>query len=121
MTQSEATSMRILLVEDDTETAQFIVRGLAEQGHDITVQSDGHHGLRIGLAEPWDLFIVDRMLPGLDGIALVQALRRSACEAGILFLTTLSGIDDRIQGLDAGADDYLPKPFSLQELVARVA
>jgi two-component system, OmpR family, response regulator len=113
--------MKILLIEDDAETAQYIARGLAEQGHETTVKGDGREGLHAGLAEPWDIFIVDRMLPEMDGVMLVQSLRRDGCGAGILFLTTLSGVDDRVQGLNAGADDYLVKPFALQELLARVA
>jgi two-component system, OmpR family, response regulator len=113
--------MKILLIEDDAETAQYIARGLGEQGHEVTLTGDGREALRIGLAASWDLFIVDRMVPGIDGIGIVKSLRAGGCAAGILFLTTLAGVDDRVQGLNAGADDYLVKPFSLSELVARVA
>jgi two-component system, OmpR family, response regulator len=113
--------MRILLVEDDTETAYYISRGLSEDGHDITVVHDGREGLRLADAENWDLLIVDRMLPEMDGLSLVQALRRAGTITPVLFLTTLGGVDDRVHGLNAGADDYLVKPFSFAELLARVA
>jgi two-component system OmpR family response regulator len=113
--------MKILLVEDDAETAQYVARGLGEQGHETTLAGDGREGLRLGLAEPWDILIVDRMVPGIDGITIVRSLRAEGSAAGILFLTTLAGVDDRVQGLNAGADDYLVKPFSLSELLARVA
>ena len=113
--------MRILLIEDDAETAYYISRGLSEDGHDITVVHDGREGLRLGNADNWDLLIVDRMLPEMDGLSMVQALRRAGTRTPVLFLTTLGGVDDRVHGLNAGADDYLVKPFSFAELLARVA
>jgi two-component system OmpR family response regulator len=113
--------MRILLIEDDAETAQYILRALGEEGHEGAWRSDGREGLRAALEQGWDLMIVDRMLPGIDGIEVVKSLRGSGSTAGVLFLTTLGGVDDRVQGLNAGADDYLVKPFSFSELLARVA
>ncbi len=113
--------MRILLIEDDAETAQYLQHGLVDEGHLVSRAADGRDGsARAGL-ESWDLLIVDRMLPELDGLSLVRAMRESGSVVPVLFLTTLGGIDDRVDGLNAGADDYLVKPFALSELVARVA
>jgi len=113
--------MRILLIEDDAETAYYISRGLSEDGHDTSTAHDGREGLRLAGAENWDLLIVDRMLPEMDGLSIVQALRSAGSTTPVLFLTTLGGVDDRVHGLNAGADDYLVKPFSFAELLARVA
>jgi two-component system, OmpR family, response regulator len=113
--------MRILLIEDDAETAYYISRGLSEDGHDTSAAHDGREGLRRAGAEDWDLLIVDRMLPEMDGLSIVQALRSAGSITPVLFLTTLGGVDDRVHGLNAGADDYLVKPFSFAELLARVA
>jgi two-component system, OmpR family, response regulator len=113
--------MRILLIEDDAETAYYISRGLSEDGHDTSTAHDGREGLRLAGTEDWDLLIVDRMLPEMDGLSIVQALRGAGSITPVLFLTTLGGVDDRVHGLNAGADDYLVKPFSFAELLARVA
>jgi two-component system OmpR family response regulator len=113
--------MKILLIEDDAETAYYISRGLSEDGHDISTAGDGREGLRLAGSEDWDLLIVDRMLPEMDGLSIVQALRGAGRITPVLFLTTLGGVDDRVHGLNAGADDYLVKPFSFAELLARVA
>jgi two-component system, OmpR family, response regulator len=113
--------MRILLIEDDAETAYYISRGLSEDGHIISTARDGREGLRLAGSEDWDLLIVDRMLPEIDGLSVVQALRNAGRITPVLFLTTLGGVDDRVHGLNAGADDYLVKPFSFAELLARVA
>ena len=113
--------MRVLVIEDDAETARYIVRALRGEGHEACSQSNGRDGLRVALSGQWDLFIVDRMLPQIDGLEVVESLRRSGSAAAILMLTTLGGVDDRVQGLNAGADDYLVKPFSFAELLARVA
>jgi|SRR5579859_3340793 len=113
--------MRILLIEDDTETAYYISRGLAGGGRQIAIARDGRGALHRALSEPWDLLIVDRMLPELDGLSLVQEVRLHSIYTPVLFLTTLGGVDDRVIGLNAGADDYLVKPFSFAELLARVA
>jgi two-component system, OmpR family, response regulator len=113
--------MKILLIEDDIETAHYILRGLAEDGHAASLASDGREGLDRAIAEDWDLLIVDRMLPELDGLSLVHSLRKTGRMTAVLFLTTLGGVDDRVHGLNAGADDYLVKPFAFSELLARVA
>jgi two-component system OmpR family response regulator len=110
-----------LVVEDDAETAGYLVHGLQEAGHNVAMAADGRDGLFRAAGESWDLLIVDRMLPGLDGIGLVRTLRGGGIELPILILTTLGGIDDRVAGLNAGADDYLVKPFAFSELAARVA
>ncbi|HEX3848722.1 MAG TPA: response regulator transcription factor [Steroidobacteraceae bacterium] len=113
--------MRILLIEDDAETAEYVLRALAEEGHEGAVEHGGRRGLERALGERWDLLIVDRMLPELDGIRLVETLRRAGRSTAVLLLTTLGGVDDRVHGLNAGADDYLVKPFAMSELLARVA
>ena len=112
--------MRILVVEDDAETAAYLVSGLEEDGHAASRAVNGRDGLFLAMTENFDLLIVDRMLPGVDGLALVKTLRVSKIETPVLFLTTMSGIDDRVMGLNAGADDYLVKPFAFAELLARV-
>lgn len=119
--QNASLVMKILLIEDDVETARYIMRGLEEDGHQSTLVADGRNGLDRALAEAWDMLIVDRMLPALDGLSVVQALRQAGNATAVLFLTTLGGVDDRVQGLNAGADDYLVKPFAFSELLARVA
>ncbi|MGD9713724.1 MAG: winged helix-turn-helix domain-containing protein [Thermomicrobiales bacterium] len=113
--------MRILLVEDDNRTSQFVVKGLTSAGHTVDVLTDGHDAFGVGLREAYDVAVVDRMLPGLDGLALVRSLRAAGCRTPILFLTALGGVDDRVQGLEAGADDYLVKPFAFSELSARIS
>jgi two-component system, OmpR family, response regulator len=114
--------LKILIVEDDVATAQYLLEGLTEAGHAAEVAHDGREGLeRASGAHSWDLLIVDRKLPHLDGLTLVRTLRAAGTLVPVLFLTTLGGIDDRVDGLNAGADDYLVKPFALSELVARVA
>jgi len=114
-------TVKILVIEDDRETADYVTQGLSEAGHDLTVASDGRDGLFGAASDGWDLLIVDRMLPGMDGLAIVKTLRAGGVETPVLFLTTLGGIDDRVSGLNAGGDDYLVKPFAYAELVARVA
>ena len=113
--------MRVLVIEDDAETARYIVRALREAGPDAGSQDNGRDGLQVALSERWDVLIVDRMLPQVDGLEVVESLRRDGSLASILILTTLGGVDDRVRGLNAGADDYLVKPFSFAELLARVA
>jgi two-component system OmpR family response regulator len=112
--------MRILLIEDDREAAAYLHEGLGSEHHDLSTAFDGRDGLMRAAAEEWDLLIVDRMLPGMDGLDLVRLLRGSHIATPVLFLTTLSGIDDRVAGLRAGGDDYLAKPFAIAELAARV-
>ena len=112
--------MNILIVEDDLETARFLTDGLKRFGHDVALAGDGERGLELALAESFHVAVVDRMLPGLDGLALVAALRGQGRRIPVLLLSMLDGIDDRITGLEAGGDDYLVKPFDLRELTARV-
>lgn len=112
--------MKILLIEDDVETGEYLARGLTEEGHVIDRAVTGRDGLFLAVSEPYDLLIVDRMLPGSDGLAIVKAVRGSGIETPVLFLTTRSSIEDRVAGLEAGGDDYLVKPFAFAELVARV-
>lgn len=112
--------MRILVVEDDAETAGYLTGGLEEEGHAVSWSRAGRDGLFMAMTENFDLLIIDRMLPELDGLTLVKTLRAAKIESPVLFLTTMSGIDDRVTGLNAGGDDYLVKPFAFSELVARV-
>lgn len=112
--------MRILLIEDDKETAAYISRGLGEEGHMVDWLVDGREGLVQATSEPYDLLIIDRMLPGVDGLTIVKTLRASGKRLPVLFLTALGGVEDRVRGLDAGGDDYLVKPFAFSELLARV-
>jgi two-component system OmpR family response regulator len=113
--------LKILVIEDDRETADFIVSGLTEEGHVTAHTANGSEGLSLAIGERFDLLLVDRMLPGLDGLHLVRSLRDTGNMTPVLFLTTLGGIDDRVNGLNAGGDDYLVKPFAFAELAARVS
>jgi len=112
--------MRLLVVEDDTETRSYLVRGLREEGHTVDAAASGREGLIAAAGTPYDVLVIDRMLPGMDGLALVKTLRGAGMTAPVLFLTALGGINDRVEGLDAGGDDYLQKPFAFSELLARV-
>ena len=112
--------MRVLVVEDDAETALYIRNGLSEEGHCVDVVADGRDGLVQATAEDYDVLIVDRMLPRLDGLSLVRTLRGAGKPTPVLYLTSLGGVDDRHKGFDAGGDDYVSKPFSFAELLARV-
>jgi two-component system OmpR family response regulator len=112
--------MKVLLIEDDQETSAYVARGLREQGHVVDLAATGRDGLFLATDGGHDVVIVDRMLPGLDGIGLVQALRGTGVKAPVLFLTALGGVGDRVRGLEAGGDDYLVKPFAFAELLARV-
>lgn len=112
--------MKILVIEDDAETAAYISNGLKEHGHVIDLAATGRDGLFMGTSEPYDMMIVDRMLPEIDGLQIVRTMRSSGVKTPVLFLTTLSGVHDRVAGLDAGGDDYLSKPFAFSELVARI-
>lgn len=112
--------MKILLIEDDADTATYIVNGLTEHGHGVDHASQGRDGLFLAMGEPYDLLIIDRLLPGLDGLGIVKTIRGAGVRIPVLFLTTMSGIDARVEGLEAGGDDYLVKPFAFSELLARV-
>ena len=113
--------MRILVLEDDPTTADYIAEGLRQEGHAVDLLTQGRDGLVRATTEAFEVMIVDRMLPGLDGLSLVRALRAAHNTTPVLFLTALGGVDDRIEGLNAGGDDYLVKPFAFGELSARVA
>lgn len=113
--------MRILLIEDDAETAEYIASGLGQSGpHRIEIENNGAKGLERALKGGFDLLIVDRMLPEKNGLQLVSAVRAAGVATPILFLTALGALEDRVAGLEGGADDYLVKPFALAELQARV-
>ncbi len=112
--------MRILLIEDDAQTAEYIQGGLSEEGHVVDWVAEGRDGLVQAASEDYDILIVDRMLPGVNGLSLVKTLRGAKVQIPILFLTSLGGVDDRVEGLEAGGDDYLIKPFSFAELSARI-
>jgi two-component system OmpR family response regulator len=112
--------MRVLVIEDDRETARYIAKGLGESGHTVDVTDNGRDGLVQATAGEYDVLIVDRMLPGLDGLAVVETLRKTGQETPILFLSAKGRVDDRVAGLKAGADDYLVKPFAFSELLARL-
>jgi two-component system OmpR family response regulator len=112
--------MRILIIEDDRDAAQYLAKGLRESGHSGEVAEDGRDGLLRSAVEPFDVLIVDRMLPNLDGLSLVQHLRKTGHATPVLFLSALGEVDDRVKGLRAGGDDYLAKPYAFSELLARV-
>ena len=111
--------MKVLLIEDDVKTAAYVKRGLEEHGHVVDSAGNGRDGLFLAAGEGYDVMIVDRMLPGLDGLGIVKAARAAGVTTPVLFLTTMGGIDDRVEGLELG-DDYLVKPFAFAELMARV-
>ncbi|MBL8590363.1 MAG: response regulator transcription factor [Methylobacteriaceae bacterium] len=113
--------MKILIVEDDAATAAYLRDGLLAQGHEVAHADNGRDGLFRASGETFDVLIVDRMLPELDGVGLVRRLREAGVRTPTLFLTALGGVDDRVAGLEAGADDYLVKPFAFAELAARLA
>ena len=112
--------MRILLVEDDRSIAEFILKGLKEAGFAADHASNGEDGLYLASTEPYDAAIVDIMLPGLDGLTLIKKLRRRKINTPIIVLSAKRTVDDRIKGLQTGSDDYLTKPFSFSELLARI-
>ncbi len=112
--------MKLLVIEDDAATAAYLLRGLREHGHVVDHAPTGRDGLFLAEDPGYDALVVDRMLPGLDGLSLVRTLRAAGVKTPALFLTALGGIDDRVAGLDAGGDDYLVKPFAFSELLARL-
>ena len=112
--------MKLLLVEDDAQTADYLRQGLGELGHSADHAATGVDGLTAALSSSYDAIILDRGLPQLDGLAVLRALRAQGVQTPVLFLSALGQLDDRVAGLEAGADDYLPKPFSFRELVARL-
>ena len=112
--------MKLLIVEDDAQAQAYLAQGLREDGHAVDVSSTATLALELARINTYDLMIVDRMLPGLDGLSMVKLLRREKNTSRVLFLTALGGLDDRVEGLEAGGDDYLQKPFAFSELRARV-
>jgi two-component system, OmpR family, response regulator len=112
--------MKILVVEDDAETSAFIRSGLAAEGHTVEAVSDGREALAFCLYNPCDVVVMDRMLPGMDGLPVVRSMRSAGCKTPVLFLTAMADVDDRVEGLMAGGDDYLVKPFHFSELLARI-
>jgi two-component system, OmpR family, response regulator len=111
--------MRLLLTEDDAELARSLIDRFRDQGYEVVHVGDGIQGLKEATRQDFDAIIVDRMLPGMDGLEMVKAIRRHK-STPIIYLTTMSGIDDRVRGLEAGGDDYLIKPFAFEELLARI-
>lgn len=112
--------MQILLIEDDARVADHVARGLREAGHLVEVARAGRDGLFKAAAEQFDAIILDRMLPEIDGLKILQTIRATGDNTPVLILSALGDVDERIKGLRAGGDDYLPKPFALSELIARV-
>jgi two-component system OmpR family response regulator len=112
--------VHVLLIEDDTEAARFLVKGLRDSGHTVEHAADGRAGLGQALSGQFDVVISDRMLPHVDGLAIIEAMRAKGIATPVLVLSALGGVDDRIRGLKAGGDDYLTKPFALAELLARI-
>lgn len=112
--------MRLLLIEDDAEAARYLARGLGESGYEVEVAADGRVGRERALAGDHDLLIADRNLPHVDGLTIVQMLRAAGKTTPVLILSALGSVDDRIEGLRAGGDDYLIKPFAFDELLARI-
>jgi two-component system, OmpR family, response regulator len=112
--------VRLLLIEDDIEAARLLVKGLRESGHTVEHAADGREGLTRATADQFDLVVTDRMLPHIDGLAIIEQLRRKSIATPVLVLSALGSVDDRVRGLKAGGDDYLTKPFAFAELLARI-
>jgi two-component system, OmpR family, response regulator len=112
--------MRVLVIEDDVEAAAYLVKGLKESGHTVDHAADGDDGLTLAMSAPYDVLVVDRMLPKRDGLTVVSTIREQGNETPVLFLSALGEVDDRIKGLKAGGDDYLTKPYAFAELLARI-
>jgi two-component system, OmpR family, response regulator len=112
--------MKLLVIEDDSEAAAYIAKGLSESGYVVDHAADGRSGLFMASSGHYDALIVDRMLPGMDGLALIAALRATELRTPVLILSALGAVDDRVKGLRAGGDDYLVKPFAFRELLARI-
>jgi two-component system OmpR family response regulator len=113
-------ALKILVAEDDPETAEFLSRGLTQEGHSVDCVADGRDALAFCLYNACGMLILDRMLPGMDGLTVLRALRAAGRQLPVLFLTAMGDVDDRVEGLLAGGDDYLVKPFHFSELLARV-
>ena len=111
--------MRILIIEDDREAASYLTKALSEAGHVATHAADGEDGLHLATTRDYDMMIVDRMLPKRDGLSVIAEMRKAGCQTPALILSALGQVDDRVEGLKAGGDDYLTKPFAMSELLAR--
>jgi len=120
MPNRETPPMKLLLIEDDREAAAFLVKGLRESGHTTDHAADGREGLFLATTERYDVMIIDRMLPGMDGLAIVSAVRAGGDTTPVLILSALDGVDERVRGLKVGGDDYLTKPYAFSELLARL-
>ena len=118
--QQTDSAMRVLVIEDDKDAADYLVKGLRESGYTVDHAADGRDGLFLALSEPYDVMVVDRMLPGPDGLSIVESVRKASIPTPVLFLSALGEVEDRVAGLKAGGDDYLAKPFSFSELLARI-
>jgi len=112
--------MHILVVEDDNQAAQYLIKGLSENGHTVDHESDGKSGLFMAMENTYDVIIMDRMLPNLDGLSAIKTIRASGDTTPVMILSALGEVDDRVHGLRAGGDDYLVKPFAFAELLARL-
>lgn len=112
--------MRILLIEDDPKIQAYVQKGLKEAGHAVDVASNGEDGLHLAVSEKYDVLVVDRMLPKCDGLSIIRELRGTGNLTGVLILSSLGDVDDRVMGLRSGGDDYLVKPFAFVELLARI-
>ncbi len=112
--------MQILLIEDDRETAKFIRKGMLQSGHQIDLADDGNDGLELASSGSYDVLVIDRMLPGLDGLSIVRTLKKRGVMTPALILSALGDVDHRVEGLQAGGDDYLAKPYAFTELLARL-
>ena len=112
--------MHVLLIEDDTEAARFLVKGLCESGYTVDHAADGREGLFRATEGQFDLVVTDRMLPHIDGLAIIELMRRKGIATPVLVLSALGSVDDRVRGLKSGGDDYLTKPFAFAELLARI-
>jgi two-component system, OmpR family, response regulator len=118
--EGRVNGMRILVVEDDREAAAYLVKGLKESGHVVDLAINGEDGLAMARAQTYDVAVVDRMLPGLDGLSLVRQMKEEGSITPVLFLSALGEVDDKVKGLKAGGDDYLAKPYAFSELLARI-
>lgn len=112
--------MRILVVEDDKHISSFVTKGLKESGHNVDTAENGKDGLFLATTEIYDAIIMDRMLPGLDGLTIIKTIRGAGNDTPVLILSSLGEVDDRIKGLRSGGDDYLVKPFAFEELLVRI-
>ena len=112
--------MRILLIEDDSGVADYIVKGLKQSAYTVDYAADGQKGLELASNESYDVMVIDRMLPHVDGLTIIQTLRAAENKVPVLILSALGEVDDRVKGLKAGGDDYLVKPFAFAELLARI-